>query len=47
MLAEIFLLRIEAIVRATGTNQPITSSEARFVPITQPKPGPKPSDKRS
>jgi hypothetical protein len=47
MLAEIFLLRLEALQRAAGTNQSTTSSDTRFVPVSQPKPGAKPNDKRS
>ena len=46
MLAEIFLLRLEALQRAARTNQP-TSSGTRFVPVSQPKPAAKPDDKRS
>lgn len=35
MLAELFMLRIEAIVRATNP-QGATSSDSRFVPIKLP-----------
>ena len=37
MLAEIFLLRLESILRATGTGQATTSSDTRFVPMSLPK----------
>ena len=48
MLAEIFLLRIEQILRANGTGQATTSSDTRFVPIVaaRPVPATKPADRR-
>jgi len=49
MLAEIFLLRIESILRASGSGQKTTSSDARFVPIAPVKTtaSAKPADRRS
>lgn len=47
MLAEIFFLKLESIVRANGTtNQGTTSSDTRFVPIA-PKPSTKQTDRRT
>jgi hypothetical protein len=38
MLAEIFLLRLQAMLRASASNGlTTTKSEARFVPITLPR----------
>jgi hypothetical protein len=48
MLAEIFLLRLESIARATGTGQATTPSDTRFVPVAPAKPTAtaKPADRR-
>ena len=44
MLAEIFIIRLEALLRTKATNTTTTTSDARFVPITLPPPGkPKPN----
>jgi hypothetical protein len=38
MFAEIFLLRLEALLRASAPNQPATTkSDPRFVPVTLPR----------
>jgi hypothetical protein len=38
MLAEIFLLRLETMVRETGANRPAgAASNTRFVPIAPPR----------
>ena len=39
MLAEIFIIRLEALLRAVAsTTTTTTSSDTRFVPITLPRP---------
>ena len=48
MLAEIFLLRIESILRANGTGQATTSSDTRFVPMpVKPALSAKPADRHN
>ena len=38
MLAEIFMLRLESMVRGTGSKEPSkTASDPRFVPIALPR----------
>jgi len=37
MLAEIFLIRLEALLRAATLNSPMTTSDRRFVPVTLPR----------
>jgi hypothetical protein len=37
MLAEIFILRLEALLRVAATGQTTTSSDARFVPVKLPR----------
>jgi hypothetical protein len=39
MLAEIFILRLEALLRVAVTDQPTTTSDARFVPVKLPREG--------
>jgi hypothetical protein len=36
MLAEIFMLRLEALLRVAATGQTTTASDARFVPVKLP-----------
>jgi hypothetical protein len=36
MLAEIFIMRLETLLRVTAANAPPTSSDTRFVPIKLP-----------
>ena len=42
MLAEIFILRLEALLRVAATGQTTTSSDVRFVPVKLPPPQGKP-----
>jgi hypothetical protein len=37
MLAEIFILRLEALLRVAATGQTTTASDARFVPVKLPR----------
>jgi len=37
MLAEIFIIRLEALLRATAANTTTTTSDTRFVPVTLPR----------
>ena len=37
MLAEIFMVRLETMLRTAASNQTIPPSDTRFVPITLPR----------
>jgi hypothetical protein len=37
MLAEIFILRLEALLRVAATGQTTTASDARLVPVKLPR----------
>ena len=39
MLAEIFILRLETVLRVPGSSQTTTTSDTRFVPVTLPRQG--------
>jgi hypothetical protein len=38
MLAEIFIIRLEALLRSAATTTTTTASDTRFVPVTLPRP---------
>jgi len=37
MLAEIFMMRLEMLLRIASANPSVTASDTRFVPITLPR----------